>query len=140
VSAGDLSDLIKPGRLLLVALPLWLWPHPVMLLLLACWNPMSILHDCKATASSLGLNVAEATPFCACGLSSPWKIRLCTAVSHSFLSLPTGVKSNFKISACMSALSLVMTVMFGKSCHCYQTPGLTHTLCIWANSTSQNKW
>lgn len=71
MSAGDLSDLVKSGKLLLVALPMWLWFHPVVLSLLICRDPVGVLHDCKETTSSLGLNIAEATPFCVCGLCCP---------------------------------------------------------------------
>lgn len=32
VCAGDSSDLVESGTLLVVALPVWLWLHPVLLL------------------------------------------------------------------------------------------------------------
>lgn len=36
VTAGDLSDLMKTGKMLMVALLVWRWLHPVVLLLLTC--------------------------------------------------------------------------------------------------------
>lgn len=64
MTPGDLSDLEKTGKMLMVAVLVWWWLRPVVLLLLTCQDPMGVRHDCKETASSLGLNIAEAIPFC----------------------------------------------------------------------------
>lgn len=103
--------------------------------LLPYQDATGVLHDCKEASSSLGLTVAAATR-CAWGLCFPEASRSWNAVSHSFLSLRTGVKVNFQIFTHVSTLSLVVTMIFGKPCHWYQFPNLAHTLYIWANSAS----